>query len=51
MLIHGQIGDAARSLDRWHIHILRMPLVVEQDAALDPRDMGLFSAHGAVLES
>jgi len=48
-----------KSLDLWDIHILGMPLLVEQDVALDPRDIGLFpstssghcGAHGKVLES
>jgi hypothetical protein len=32
-------------------HIFRMLLIVKKDLSLDPREVGLFSANGIVLEA
>jgi len=38
------------SLDLWRPHFAGVALVVEQDVARDPADVGLFGADGIVLQ-
>ena len=47
-MIHGQMGE--ESLDLLATHVLWGPLVVEQDVAPGPTDVGFFGVDRIVLE-
>jgi hypothetical protein len=49
VLVDGQVGE--EGLHFGSPHLGRVAFVVEQDAARDPADIGLFSAVGIVLQA
>lgn len=46
-LLHGQVRE--EGLDFGRAHVLRVALVMKEDEALDPMDVGLLGARGVVL--
>ena len=49
VLLHSQVGE--KGFDFGAAHFVGMALVMEQDEAGDPPDVGLFGADGVVLET
>ncbi len=49
LALHGQVSDALAGFDFRRAHLLRVTLVMEEDEAPGPIDIGIFSANGVVL--